>query len=131
MEDTKKNTRTNAFWIKSFKRNPKYGHMRFKKLDIGFSGYPPFEFEETNVDVVDLDAFIKKEENRIPLFIGTPMGLYPLLYKIPNFLSEERLVGIFGKSLLTGHVAGLRIYNLPAGSHEHEREELFFFNNKE
>ena len=59
------------------------------------------------------------------------MGLYPLLYEIPNFLSEDKLVAILGKSLLTGHVAGLGIYQIKAGSHEHEREELIFFNNEE
>jgi len=120
-----------TYWIKHFKLNPEYGHLRFKKLDNGFSGYPPFEFDETLIDEVDLNTFIKKEETRIPLFIGTPMGLYPLLYKIPNFLTEDKIVAILGKSLLTGHVAGLRFYNLPAGSHEHEREELILFNNEE
>jgi len=118
-------------WIKHFKQNPEYGHLRFKKLDNGFSGYPTFYFDETIIDEVDLDAFSKNEKTRIPLFIGTPMGLYPRLYDIPNFLDEDRLVAILGKSLLTGHVAGLRIYYLPAGSHEHEREELILFNNEE
>jgi hypothetical protein len=120
-----------AYWIKHFKQNPEYGHLRFKKLDKGFSGYPPFEFEETLLNVVDLGTFIKKEENRIPLFIGIPMGLFPRLYEISNFLSEDKTVAILGKSLLTGHVAGLGIYQIKAGSHEHEREELIFFNNEE
>lgn len=120
-----------TYWIKHFKLNPEYSHLRFKKLDNGFSGYPTFDIDETLIDEVDLDTFIKNEKTRIPLFIGTPMVLYPRLYEIPNFLAEDRFVAILGKSLLTGHVAGLRIFNIPAGSHEHEREELIFFSNEE
>jgi hypothetical protein len=120
-----------TYWIRHFKQNQDYGHLRFKKLNKGFAGYPTFEFDETLIDEVDLDTFIKNEKTRIPLFIGTPMGLYPLLYKIPNFLSEDKIVAILGKSLLTGNVTGLRFYRINAGSHENEREELIFFNNEE
>ena len=122
------NTHT-TYWIKHFQQNREYGHLRFNKLNKGFSGYPPFDFDDSLIDEVDLDTYIKKEETRIPLFIGTPMGLYPLLYEIPNFLSEDRLVAIHGKSLLTGLVAGLGIYQVKAGSHK--RVKLIFFNNEE
>jgi hypothetical protein len=120
-----------TYWIKHFKQNSEYGYLRFKKLTKGFAGYPTFEFDETLIDEVDIDTFIKKEESRIPLFIGTPMGLYPALYEIPNFLSEDKIVAILSKSLLTGHVAGLRFYRIQAGSLKNEREELIFFNNEE
>lgn len=120
-----------TYWIKHFKQNPEFGHLRFKKLYKGFSGYPPFEIEESLIDEVDIDTFIRLEETRIPLFIGTQMGIYPQLYKIPNFLTEDKIIAILGKSLMSGHVAGLRIYQIKAGSHEHERKELIFFNNEE
>lgn len=117
-----------TYWIKHFQQNSEYGHLRFKKLDKGFFGYPPFEFEDTLIDEVDIDSFIKKEDIRIPLFIGTPMGLFPRLFEMPNFLSEDKIVSILGKSLLTGHVAGLRINLIPKDSHENEREIISFIN---
>jgi hypothetical protein len=122
-----------TYWIKHFKQNPEYRHLKFKQLDNGFSGYPPFEFEETLIDVVDLDTFIKNEETRIPLFIGTPMGLFPRLYEIPNFLSEDKIVAILSKSLLTGHVAGLSIIKIPAHSTQStykENDKIILFKNE-
>jgi hypothetical protein len=104
------------YWIKHFKDNPEYGSLRFKKLDKGFYGYPPFDFDETLLDVVDLETFIKIEKCRIPLFIGTQFGLYPWFYEFPDFYNEDKIIAILGKSVLTGHVAGLSIYRIPAQS---------------
>jgi hypothetical protein len=59
------------YWIRHFKQNPDYGHLRFKKFDKVKYGYPPFDFDESLIDIVDLETFTKVEDNRIPLFIGT------------------------------------------------------------
>jgi hypothetical protein len=108
-----------------------YGHLRFKKLkNQGFGGYPPFDIDETLIDEVDLDTFIKKEETRIPLFIGHQFGINPWFNNIPNFLFEDKIVAILGKSVLSGHVAGLSIYQIPANSPENEWIKLIFFKNE-
>ncbi|HEY5124363.1 MAG TPA: hypothetical protein VIK14_11570 [Ignavibacteria bacterium] len=114
--------------------NPEYGHLRFKKLDKGFLGYPPFDIDKNLIDEVDLDTFIKNEETRIPLFIGTQFGLYPWFYEFPDFYNEDKIIAILGKSVLTGHIAGLRIIKIPAHSAHSsykESDKIISFKNEE
>jgi len=96
-------------WIKLYKENHDYQHIRFKLLNEGRWDYPPFDIDETLTDKVDLEKFSERENTRLPLFIGTPMGVFPRLYYESEFRREERVVAVLGKSLLTGHVAGVSI----------------------
>jgi hypothetical protein len=135
MEDQKKCTKPTMFWIHHFKKNPEYGHLRFKKLDKEsckrFLGYPPFDFDETLIDVVDLGTFIKNEETRIPLFIGTALcGTYPYFYGFTDFTKEDKIIGVLSKSVLTGIHYGLGIYKLLAGSSFGNFDKIVFFNNE-
>jgi hypothetical protein len=117
-------------WLKHLKQNPEYCHLRFKKLDKGFYGYPPFDIDKTIIDEVDADTFIKIEENRIPLFIGTQFGVYPSVEEIPKFLSQDKIVAILGKSLLSGLVSGLGIYKLLSNSNFDKKIEIVYFGNE-
>ena len=47
-----------------------------------------------------------------PFFIGTQFGIYPKIDEIPNFLNEPKIIAVFGKSILSGCVAGLSIYKV-------------------
>lgn len=96
-------------WIQKFKQDPLHGHKRFKRLQ---TGYPPFEIDDDLIDIVDLESFIKVEEDRIPLFIGTQFGIYPRIDKVPNFINGRKLVAILGKSLLSGHVAAVSLHQI-------------------
>lgn len=53
--------------------------------------------------------------------------MQPLPDKIPNFLSEEKIVAILGLSLY-GNVTGLSIYKIPAGSKDFELMKSTSFN---
>jgi len=124
----------NLYWLKHFWENQEFGSFRFKRLDKGFNGYPSFDFDESLLDIVNLDAFIKVEENRIPLFIGTQFGLYPWFYNYPEFYSEEKIIAVLGKSVLSGHVAGLALYKVDANSKHacySEANKIIYFENKE
>ena len=97
-----------TYWIKHFKENEEFGHLRFKLLKDG--PYPRFDIDGSLIDEVELDDFVKIEENRIPFFIGSQFGITPIMDKIPNFYNGDKIIGILGKSLLSGSVAGLTIY---------------------
>ena len=105
-----------TYWIRHLRKDSKYGNIVFKRLEKGFRGYPHFVIDEDLLDVVDLEVFCKTEVDRVPLFIGTPLGIYPNLFGIPDFFSDDRIVAILGKSLFTGVVAALSFYAFPAGS---------------
>ena len=97
------------YWIVKFLKDPVYGRNRFKILD---SGYPQFEITESLVDEVGVDEFSFIEKNRIPLFIGTPFGIFPVVNEIPDFFNGEKIIAILSKSLFSGHVAGLSLYRI-------------------
>ena len=99
-----------TYWIKHFKENKEFAHLRFKRLKGKvYGGYPRFDIDESLIDDVELDDFVKIEKNRIPFFIGSQFGISPIMDKIPNFYNGDKIIGILGKSLLSGSVAGLTI----------------------
>jgi hypothetical protein len=105
-----------TYWIRHFKQNPAYGHLRFKKLDQVKFGYPRFDINESLIDIVDLETFTRVEDNRIPLFIGTQFGLHPWFYDFPEFYKENKIIAVLGKSVLSENVDGLQIIKVPANS---------------
>lgn len=105
-----------VYWLKQLRKHNEFGKYRFKRLDKGLKGYPPFDFDTNILDVVNLKTFIKVEENRIPLFIGTQFGVYPWFYDFPEFYNRNKTIAILGKSVFSGHVAGLGIYKVNAYS---------------
>ena len=122
-----------TYLIKHFKANPNYAYLRFKKLDHKFKGYPSFEFDADLIDSVDLVTFTRVEEVRIPLFIGTQFGLYPWFYDSQEFCNKERTIAVLGKSLLSGHIAGLSIIKISVHSvylNYTENNKLITFRNE-
>jgi len=114
-------------------KNHEFSKIRFKRFKIGYSGYPPFNFDANILDIVDLETYISIETNRIPLLIGTQFGVYPSIKNIPDFLKNKRIIAILHKSLLSGHVAGLGIYEAEADtqhSGNFKRQEVIFFKNE-
>ena len=102
----------NLNWLQKFLNNEDFGHMRFKRLNID---YLKFDMDEEFIDIVELEEFVKIEENRLPFFIGSQFGVHPSIAKIPGIASQDRLIAILGKSVLSGHVAGLSIYKVIKG----------------
>jgi hypothetical protein len=96
-------------WIKKFKEEQKSCQKRFKRLE---RGYPPFELDESLIDIVDMEEFIMIEEFRIPIFVGSQFGIYPRIEKMPEFFNGRKVIAILSKSLLSGHVSGLTIYQI-------------------
>ena len=120
-----------TYWIKHFKQDKKFGHLRFKLFkDKRCGGYPPFDIDESLIDKVRLDDFIKIERHRSPFFLGTQFGIYPRIDKIPNFFNRPKIIAVLGKSLLSGHVAGLFIYKVYKDN-KRKRFRLAHFENRE
>jgi hypothetical protein len=99
-------------WISKLKNDVRFAHLRFKRLD---KGYPPFEIDANLIDFVDEQEFNSVEEDRMPLFIGSQFGITPRINDIPDFFNGKKQVAILGKSLLSGTVSGLTIYQIEEG----------------
>ena len=97
----------NKHWTKRFKKDATNSHKRFKKLSIG---YPKFDIDKEIIDTVEFDEFIRIEKQRIPLFIGSQFGIYPRLNDMPNFFNGDKAFAILSKSLISGNVSGLSLY---------------------
>jgi hypothetical protein len=99
-------------WISKLKNDERFTLLRFKRLD---KGYPSFEIDDNLIDFVDDLEFNRIEEDRMPLFIGSQFGITPRINQIPEFFNGKKHVAILGKSLLSGTVSGLTIYQIEEG----------------
>ena len=79
-------------------------------------------------DCVELDEFLKIEENRIPLFTGSQFGIFPKTEEIFKDDGEKRTIGILGQSMLSGWVTGISLYSF---SNNKIGENFYIFKNKE
>jgi hypothetical protein len=113
-------------WISKLKNDERFAHLRFKRL---FKGYPPFEIEEDLIDFVDDQEFNRIEENRIPLFIGSQFGITPRINEIQEFFNGKKYLAILGKSLLSGTVSGLTIYQIEEGDKAFRFRKVAYFGN--
>ncbi len=104
-----KDTPWTKYWIKKFKNEELNGQKRFKRLN---KGYPPFDIDQSLIDIVEMEEFIKIEEQRLPLFIGSQFGISPNIDDMPEFFNGRKLIAILNKSLLSGHVSGLIVYQI-------------------
>jgi hypothetical protein len=95
-------------WIKHFKQDKRFGHLRFKFLeDNGYGGYPPFDIDESLVDKAKLDDFVKIEKNRIPFFVETSrFGINPWINEIPNFFNGPKIIAVLGRSSFNSKIVG-------------------------
>jgi len=96
-----------TWWESHFMANETYRRVSFKTLREG--GYSHHNITCTRVDEVDLDTFLKIEDERLPLLFGTQFGIFPRLNKISGFFLETRIVALLSKSVLSGNVASLSI----------------------
>lgn len=99
-----------SYWVSKLLNHQEYSHLRFKILK---KGYPNFDFYPGMLDPVSKQEFNRYEKYRLPLFIGTQLGLYPKTSSL--FFYHDRIIAILGKSTLSGHVSGLSLYRIKAG----------------
>ena len=123
------NNENSMLWLKHFKNNKEFNHFRFKTVESKFY----IDIDKKIIDIVDKETFLKIEENRIPLFLGTQFGVYPQ-YDIKEIAHQGRIIAILGKSLLSGNVAGLGFYKLRKNAAcincETSRKDIIYFKNK-
>jgi hypothetical protein len=100
-----------SWWESHLLSDEAYGNIRLKKLDGG--QYIPYNISSIPVEPVGLDVFLKEEDNRLPLLLGTQFGFFPRLNNIPGFYLEPRVVALLSKSVLSGSIAGLSICLIP------------------
>ena len=98
-------------WIKKFKNNPKNENINFKRLK---DTLPPVDGDGTFIEYVDFEEFIKIEDHRIPLFVGTIIGIMPNIDKMPEFFNGKKRIAILAKSVLSGCIFGLTISQIEA-----------------
>ena len=106
-------------WSKKIKADPDFKNFKFKKLD---KGYPEFQYDPQLVRIVNLEEFCRIEPNCLPLFIGTQFGIYPNINKMDSFFNGEKKLAILSKSLLSGTIGRLVIYQINA------EDRVFRFN---
>ncbi|MDG1148000.1 MAG: hypothetical protein P8N52_06825 [Crocinitomicaceae bacterium] len=106
---TKENQPWTTYWVNNFKNDPQHGQKWFKRLKTGYSD---FNIDKSLIDIVELEEFIKIEDQRIPIFVGTQFGIYPRIDQVPHFFNGEKLLAILGKSILSGCVSGLSLYQI-------------------
>lgn len=114
------------YWIKNFKNDQDYGQFRFKRLN---KDYPSFEIDEVIMDVVEFEEFMKIEEQRIPLFIGSQFGISPGIDNMPDFFNGRKLIAILSKSLLSGHVNGLTLYQIEENEKKFSSKKIRHYEN--
>ena len=104
--------KVNQHWLNNFHNDSRYQNFFFKKLQ---SGYPKNSMPKMFTKDVGFEDFIKPENGVLPFFVGTQFGIYP---KITSELYEKlegQKIAILGKSLLSGHEAGLSICEVKDG----------------
>ena len=115
-------------WEEKIKENIIFGNVRFKMLDNDMSRLVHAKCEL--IDLVNFEKFIDTEEDRIPIILGTQFGLYPRVEEIKELFNGEKEIAILCKSLLSGHVAGLKIFKVEKGEHNFSnKNEYQFFTN--
>ncbi len=116
------------YWIPRFKKDLEYGKKRFKFLKTCNT---IFQIDPDIVDYVDEEEFVKIEENRIPLGLGTQFGIYPKLIGTPDssFYNGEKVVALIAKSLLSGCVDGLNLYHIAKDERTFSHRRIRYFPN--
>lgn len=115
------------YWIKNFKNDRVHGYKKFKRLNVG---YPRFEIDKAIIDTVEFEEFLNIEEQRIPLFIGSQFGIYPRIDEIPNFFNGRKVIAILSKSLLSGHVSGLKLFQIEKNDKKFTYNEIRLYKNE-
>ncbi len=96
-----------SWWESHLLHDEIYGNIQLKKLEG--AQYLPYKISSVIVETVGLDEFLKLEDGRLPLLIGTQFGFFPRLTTINGFFLEPRIIALLSKSALSGNVAGLTI----------------------
>jgi hypothetical protein len=114
------------FWIQKFKSDPQNLNVKFKSI---FKGNLPFEIDDDIFDRVELEEFVKIEQNRIPLFLGSQFGIAPRINELPEFFNGEKIIAILAKSMLSGHVSGLTMYKIHENEKQFHPHKIEFYSN--
>jgi len=104
-------------WVQKMKDDSKWENIRLKIL----APNPSLHLPDNLYDLVDYDEFIKPEENRLALFVGTQFFVAP---SREMFEKSKHLVAKLDRAGLSGVVAGLGIYN-----HSMSEKPLAYFKN--
>lgn len=118
------------YWIKRLEQDEQYGNIRLKILNEGFNRLNIKPNSIDIIDIVEVDEFIKIDLIRLPLFIGTQFGIYPRIESVPNFFNGEKVIAILGKSVLSGVIAGLSLYQIDKNDTDFTHNKIKYFENK-
>lgn len=96
------------FWTFWYNKHPVLKDLRLKKTT---SDFRVMRIDESRYDLVDKAMLAINEVNRIPLLLGSQFGVSPRpeIAFAPDYNGH---VAVLGKSMLSGVVAGLSIYEI-------------------
>lgn len=86
-----------------------------------------FRFYRTEgiLQSVDKSQFPLSRRKQIPIFIGSQFGIIPNPKSVQSTFRNNKYVAILSKSLLSGHVHGLRIQKVPRRINEDRINSVF------
>lgn len=99
-------------WLREMREDPIFGKCTFKlyRLDGHADRLIIGEYS-----IVNFEEFNKVEPLRIPLLLGCQFGIFPRPESLAGFYNEDKYVAIINKSVLSGLVSGVTIYQVYAG----------------
>lgn len=103
-----------------FLNDKRYNHIVIKLNSVAGR----FHFDDNRMKVVRFDKFCEKDENEIPLVFGTQFGIYPNLRKLTEFFNGKKQILVMSKSLLSGHEAHLKLYEIPENCKEFDHNKF-------
>lgn len=114
-------------WIDRLKADPKWGKIRFKRIDKGHYTNPLISLKHELIDVVNFNLFVRIEDNRFPLFIGPSYLVLLTLKSVYLDHPEKRIIAVLEESATPGEFRALLIQEYFRG----KRNTIAFFRNEE
>ena len=100
------------YWYRKFENDEKTRFVTFKKLNCHYHNN---SLPESKTDTVRYEEFVKKEDSRIPFFIGTQFGTTPKITSELKAALEGQKIAMLCKSQLSGFEKVLQICEVKDG----------------
>ena len=108
LEEILTNRKPTLLWAKKLSEHKKWGDLHFKWFK---PNQIKFDFVKGKIDLVDSWEEFCLTDGRIALLVGCQFGIIPKPDQ--TLLLNQKHIAILAKSILSGHVSSLTIYNNP------------------
>ncbi|MDC0007029.1 hypothetical protein OAE07_03570 [Winogradskyella sp.] len=108
LEEILTNGKPTLVWAKKLSEDKIWGDLHFKWFK---PNQIKFDFVKCKIDLVDSWEEFCLTDGRIALLVGCQFGIIPKPDQ--TLLLNQKHIAILAKSILSGHVSSLTIYNNP------------------